>query len=128
MKKIAVWTLAVFMLGCFAAPVVKAEKKDDLQAIKKAVKENPAYEAGKDVKWFKVLVTDAKTNKDKVRITLPIAIVEAFLRCADNKHIRMNRKDCDIDIGALFAELKKVGPMSLIEVMDEDEIVKVWLE
>jgi len=128
MKKFAIWTLAVFMLGCFAAPMVKAEKKDDLQAIKKAVKENPAYEAGKDVKWFKVLVTDAKTNKDKVRITLPIAIVEAFLRCADNKHIRMNRKDCDIDIGALFAELKKVGPMSLIEVMDEDEIVKVWLE
>ena len=128
MKKFAVWTLAVFMLGCFAAPVVKAEKKDDLQAIKKAVKENPAYEADKDVKWFKVLVTDAKTNKDKVRITLPIAIVEAFLRCADNKHIRMNRKDCDIDIGALFAELKKVGPKSLIEVMDEDEIVKVWLE
>jgi len=128
MKKFAIWTLAVFMLGCFAAPVVKAEKKDDLQAIKKAVKENPAYEADKDVKWFKVLVTDAKTNKDKVRITLPIAIVEAFLRCADNKHIRMNRKDCAIDIGALFAELKKVGPKSLIEVMDEDEIVKVWLE
>jgi len=128
MKKFAVWTLAVFMLGCFAAPVVKVEKKDDLQAIKKAVKENPAYEAGKDVKWFKVLVTDAKTNKDKVRITLPIAIVEAFLRVADNKHIRMNREDCDIDIEALFAELKKVGPMSLIEVMDKDEIVKVWLE
>ncbi len=128
MKKFAVWTLAVLLLGCFAVPVMKAEKKDDLQAIKKAVKENPAYEAGKDAKWFKVLVTDAKTNKDKVRITLPIAIVEVFLRCADDKHIRMHRHDCDIDIGALFAELKKIGPMSLIEVMDEDEIVKVWLE
>jgi len=128
MKKIIGWTLAGLMLVAFTAPVAKAEKRDDLQAIKKAVKENPAYEAGKEAMWFKVLVTDAKTNKEKVKITLPISIVEAFLRCADDKHVRMHRHDRDIDVAALFAELKKAGPMALIEVSEKDEIVKVWLE
>jgi len=128
MKKIISLILVIVLAAVFAMSTAKAENRDDLQAIKKAVKENPNYEAGKDVRWFKVLVTDAKTNKDRVRITLPIGIVEVFLRCAGNKHIRMNEHDCDIDVQALFNELKKIGPMSLIEVMEKDEIIKVWLE
>jgi hypothetical protein len=128
MKKITSLAVVIVLAAVFAMSAAKAENRDDLQAIKKAVKENPNYEAGKDVRWFKVLVTDAKTNKDRVRITLPIGIVEVFLRCAGNKHIRMNEHDCDIDVQALFNELKKIGPMSLIEVMEKDEIIKVWLE
>jgi hypothetical protein len=128
MKKTIGLIMTLLLLVAFTAPVAKAEKRDDLQAIKKAVRENPAYEAGKEVMWFKVLVTDTKTGKDKVRITLPIALVEAFLRCADDKHVRMHRHDCDVDVAALFAELKKAGPMALIEVWEKDESVKVWLE
>ena len=128
MKKLIVSFLAVVLLTGWAESLAAAGTQNDFQAVKKAVKENPAYESGKDVKWFKVLVTDARTNKDKVRITLPISVVELFVRCAENKHVRMNRHDLDIDIGDLFAELKKLGPMALIEVFEDDEIVKVWLE
>lgn len=128
MKRLIVSFLAVVMLTGLAGSLAAAGIQNDFQAIKKAVKENPVYESGKEVKWFKVLVTDSKTNKDKVRITLPISLVEVFVRCADNKHVRLNRHDCDIDVGELFAELKKLGPMALIEVYEEHETVKVWLE
>lgn len=128
MKKLIVSFLAVVMTTGLAGSLAAAGIQNDFQAVKKAVKENPVYDSGKEVKWFKVLVTDAKTNKDKVRITLPISLVEVFVRCAENKHVRMNRQDLDIDIGELFAELKKLGPMALIEVYEDDAIIKVWLE
>ena len=128
MKKLIVSLFAVVLLTGWVGSLAAAGTQNDFQAVKKAVKENPAYDSGKEVKWFKVLVTDAKTNKDKVRITLPLSLVEAFVKCADNKHVRLNRQDCDIDVGELFAELKKLGPMALIEVYEENEIVKVWLE
>ncbi len=130
MKTKAFLTLAALFLAAaaaFAAPAPDV-RDDDMQAIKKAVKENPAYEAGKEVKWFKVLVTDTRTSKDKVKITLPIALVEAFVKCSGDKHFRMHDNDCDIDFKMLLDELKKVGPMAIVEVVDDDELIKVWFE
>lgn len=128
MKKTAALMTAVLGLALALAPVALADSQEDLQAIKKAVKDNPNYQPGTDVKWFKVLVTDTKTNKDKVRISLPIILVETFVACADGKRVRIDDGGCDIDIRALLAELKKIGPMALIEVCEDDELVKVWLE
>ena len=128
MKRITIFVLALIMTGVFSAGVIFADNDDDFQAIKKAVKDNPQYDPDKEAKWFKVLVTDTQTNKDKVKITLPISLVELFMKCADNKNLRIDRDEYDIDLKELFAELKKVGPMALIEVYEEDEIVKIWLE
>jgi len=128
MKKIAILVFIAFAFSPLFANPFFADKTDDFQVIKKAIKENPNYEQGKEVKWFKVLVTDAETNKDRVRITLPISLVEFFLECCHDKHFRAYEKRCDIDFKGLFTELKKLGPMVLIEVFEEDEIVKVWLE
>lgn len=116
--------LAFLFVGAGLANV----KDDDLQTIKKAVKENPNYEPGKEVRWFKVLVTDTKSNKDRVKITLPLVLVEAFVKCADDKHLRIHDHDCNIDFDELLTELKKAGPTALIELYEEDELVKVWLE
>jgi hypothetical protein len=128
MKKLAVLMIAIVALVFVLGTLVRAEGPDELQAIKKAVKENPNYEPGKDVKWFKVLVTDNKAGKDKVRITLPLSLVEAFVKCADDDHLKLDHGQTDIDFGQLLAELKKVGPMAIIEIFEEDETVKVWLE
>lgn len=128
MKRTAIMTIAlvalVFALGGF----VRAEGPDDIQAIKKAVKENQNYEPGKEVKWFKLLVTDNKAGKDKVRVTLPLSLVEAFVKCADDDHLKLDHGKTDIDFGQLLVELKKVGPMAIVEIFEEDETVKVWLE
>ncbi len=128
MKKCAVLALAAIALTFLLSPFLLADSRDDLQAIKKAVKENPGYEAGKEVKWFKMLVTDIKTNKDKVKVTLPISVVEIFLRCADDKRLKIQEGKYDIDLQAVFKELKALGPMALIEVNEDDETVKIWLE
>lgn len=128
MKRIIVFVLALIMMGFFSAGTVFADSDDDIQAIKKAVKKNPQYDPGKEAKWFKVLITDTQTNKDKVKITLPISLVELFMKCVDNKNLRIDRDEYDIDLKELFTELKKVGPMALIEVYEDDEIVKIWLE
>jgi hypothetical protein len=128
MKKYAVLALVVVALTFLLSPVLLADSNDDLQAIKKAVKENPNYEAGKEVKWLKILVTDNKTNKDKVKVTLPLSIVEIFLNCADDKHMKIAEGETDIDLQAVFKELKALGPLALIEINEEDETVKIWLE
>jgi hypothetical protein len=128
MKKATFLAFAAFALALALGGIALAEGHDDIQAIKKAVKENPNYEPGKEVKWFKVLVTDNKAGKDKVRITLPISLVEAFVKCADNKHLRLDKGECDIDFDELLTELKKVGPMAIVEIYEDDETVKVWLE
>ena len=128
MKKVAIIVLIVFVFTFLLVNLATARNEDDLQAIKKAVKKNPEYEAGKEVKWFKVLVTDNKTKKDKVKITLPISLIEFFINCAHDKHLKVNRDDCDIDLKELFKELKKLGPTVFIEVVEDDETVKVWFE
>ena len=128
MKKVAILVMVTLVMSLLLVGILLAEKTDDIQAIKKAVKKNPAYKAGNEVKWFKVLVTDSRTKKDKVKVTLPVALIEFFIKCTDDKHLRINRDECDIDLKELFAELKKLGPTVLIEVYEEDETVKVWFE
>ncbi len=128
MKKTSALLLVIVLVTFLLTPCLIADSRDDLQAIKKAVKENPAYEVGKEVKWFKVLVTDNKTGKDKVKVTLPLAMVELLFRCVEDRHWRVGESGCDIDLAAVFKELKAMGPMALIEIYETDETVKIWLE
>jgi hypothetical protein len=128
MKKIASLVMVVFVLGVFLPNLILADSKDDIQTIKKAVKKNPDYKAGEEVKWLKVLVTDDETKKDKVKITLPICLVETLLECIDEEDLKIDRDECDIDLKELFKELKKLGPTVLIEVYEDGETIKVWLE
>ncbi len=128
MKKVASLVLIVFVLGVFLPNLLLADSKDDIQTIKKAVKKNPEYKTGEEVKWFKVLVTDNKTKKDKVKITLPISLIETLLKCVDEDDLKIDTDECDIDLKELFAELKRLGPTVLIEVIEDDETVQIWFE
>ncbi len=128
MKKAASLVLIVFVLGVFLPNLLLADSKDDIQAIKKAVKKNPDYKAGEEVKWFKLLITDNKTKKDKVKITLPILLIETLLKCVDEDDLNIDTDDCDINLKELFSELKKLGPAVLIEITEDDETVKIWFE
>lgn len=101
---------------------------DDLQAIKKAVKENPRYSAQSEIKWIKLTVTDLKTNKEKVKIKFPIIIFEIIMEAADGKKMNVDCENFDVDLRVLFYELKKLGPMSLIEISSDTDLLKIWLE
>ena len=129
MKKIlfiAVLTLvvAMFTLSAFGMSV----PRDEFQTIKKAVKENPEAVPGREAKWFKILVTDAKTGKETVKVTLPISVFDIVSDCVDLKNVKVDDWNCKVDLRALFKELKAAGPMIFIEVQEKDEIVKIWLE
>lgn len=128
MKRTAGLALALIALMALTPSLASADRRDDLQAIKKAVKENPAYEPGKEVKWFKVLVTDSRNNRETVRITLPIALVEIFANAVDDDDIRIDNRKCDLNLRELLSEIKKAGPMALVEICDHHEVIKVWLE
>jgi hypothetical protein len=54
--------------------------------------------------------------------------VELLVNCADEKHLKFRDDRCDVDLKTIFAELKKVGPMDLIEITDDDALIKVWFE
>lgn len=128
MKNAIVITVMLLGLLFLTSSLVLAVDKDDYQLIKKAVQEASKTEPAKEVKWFKILVTDTKTGKEKVRVTLPIALVEIFARCADSKEVKLGRDGCRLNLPELLAELKKAGPLAIIEVNEESEKLKVWLE
>jgi hypothetical protein len=116
--------VAMFSLSAFGMSV----PRDEFQTIKKAVKENPEAVPGREAKWFKILVTDAKTGKATVKVTLPISVFDIVSNCVDLQNVKVDDWKCKVDLRALFKELKTAGPMMFIEVQEEDEIVKIWLE
>ncbi len=127
MKKISLVILGIFCLGILAAPAAAANH-NDFKAIQKAVKKNPAYEEGREAKWLKILITDRRDKEERVSVTLPLSLVELILGCTDSRHFKVDDGDCEIDLKAIFKDLKKAGPAALIEIRDEDGIIKIWLE
>jgi hypothetical protein len=132
MKRTTIIILALFGIGLLAAPAVAANR-NDFKIIQAAVKKspNPEYVEGREVRWFKVLISDSKSNDAKVKLTLPVALIELILSCDATRHVKFDdgrRGQCEVDLRALWRELKKAGPMALIEIEDDGAVVKVWLE
>jgi len=127
MKKISLVILGVFCLGILAAPAAAANH-NDFKAIQKAVKKNPAYQEGREAKWLKILITDSRDKEERVSVTLPLALIEVLLNCSKKGPLTIEEGNCEIDLKALFADLKKAGPAALIEIRDDSTLIKIWLE
>jgi len=126
MKKTAAIAAAVAVFICLAAPAFAGGEEDDLKVIKRAVKGGPDCAPGKSVKWFKVLVTDNRSGTEVVKLSLPIIIVRYLAHASKNGHMHTDR--CDIDIAAALRELEELSPLTLLEIVDDDSTVKIWLE
>lgn len=120
------WILGL-VLFLSVGTVWAGNNRHDLQAIKKAVKKSGTRMEAGEAKWFKVLITDVQNGKDKVRITLPLSLLELFIRHG-SPHCRIDREHYEIDFKEMFAELKELGPMVMIEILEDDELIKIWLE
>lgn len=112
--------IAVFAM--IAALPVSGDSAQDYKVIKKA---SDSKSTGGEVQWFKLTVYDTKEKKTKVKITIPLAIVELFADKDDK--VKIADKE-DINAKEVLALLKKNGPMTLIEIEEEDQVVKIWLE
>lgn len=128
MRKITPLVIIIFVLSMGVANFALSTGEKDIQAIKKAVKKNPHYSKGEEAKWLKVLVTEDDSDKVKVKLTLPLKLIELLLRNVEGKEIRIDQGECDIDLVELFTELKRAGPTALIEVKEDGETIKIWLE
>ena len=126
MKKYAAIAAAVAVLIYLAAPVFAGGHEDDLKVIKKAVKGGHPGEPGRAVKWFKVLIIDNKTGTEIVKVSLPISMAKLLAHCAKDKHMHTDK--ADIDIAAALRDLEELSPMTLLEIVDDDATVKIWLE
>ncbi len=129
MEKTAVLALGIAVAGFIATPSrAAAYRNDDLQVIKKAVREKPGARPGQEAKWFKIVIVDNAAGKAVVKLAVPLSLVEIVLHCSDNKHLRIDREKCDIDIETVVKELKAAGPMSVVELNEDNCTVRVWLE
>jgi hypothetical protein len=126
MKKHAAVAVAVTLLVCLASPIFAGGNEDDLKVIKRAVKGGSDSGSEKSARWFKVLVVDKKSGTEVLKLSLPIVIVRCLARSSKDRHVRM--EGCDVDFAAALKELEELSPMTLLEIVDDEAIIKVWLE
>ena len=120
--------LVVFLFGFVVSAGLFAEAADDYKVIKNAVKSPASSRAGqKSVQWFKILVTGRNGDHEKVKITLPVSLVEMMMNACPEKRFKIDH-GCQIDIRKVWNDLKAAGPLALVEVEDHDETVKIWFE
>jgi hypothetical protein len=125
MRKIASAALAALALSLIPAAV---KAGPGLKADNESAWENAGVGEAKQAKWFKVLVTDLDSGREKLKITLPFSLVEIFMRAHTGRHMRVNLDDRRLDLKEIFRELKKLGPLAVIEISEDDERIKIWLE
>ena len=102
---------------------VMGDSNDDYKVIKKAVK---GKKHKGDISWFKVSVINKRTKKSQVSIKLPFSLIELLAGCSDDE-FEINDK-CNISLKKIVSILKEHGPMTMIEVDEDDELVKIWFE
>ena len=124
-KRIVV--LGVCLVAFFLAVALFAAA-DDYKVIKNAVKghEIPAA-SGKNAQWFKIVVTGKSGAREEVKITLPVSLVEMMIAACPEEKFKVDH-DCQVDIRKIWDELKKAGPLALIEIEEHGETVKIWFE
>lgn len=127
MKKNVSLVIVLAVVLLVAVSFVRGNSDEDYKVIKNAVK---VQNASGEVSWFRLEVTDKKANKTEVKLKIPIALVDLAINAMDDE-IKTNHEKgqkCDIDIHKLLNVLRSSGPTSLIEVEDEDSVVKIWFE
>ena len=140
--KARAWMLAAGIAGAALAlgGLVRAaaqETADDLTVVKRALAQAPAPavkpaaigpRSGKP-QWFKVRVVDKGSKKGRVTVNLPLALVRAFgdtpfdWRCGGDEH---PARRCSIKVADVLETLE--AGQELVEVDDENSIVRIWVE
>lgn len=144
--------LGAALVAAAAGVVVAAGAEDDLAVVKRAVagpqvarQEPPAARApgtardderprravgGRDLRWFKVRITEKGSKKARVNVNVPIALVRAL---GDDVPIDIGRhggwrggREKRIHLGDILATLE--AGHSLVEIDDEDATVRIWVE
>ena len=109
-------------------PVTRAQEKDD--AWERRSDARPRTGPGRDLRWFKVRITEKGSKKARVNVNLPIALVRAL---GDDFPIDIGHhagwrggRERTLRLGEVLATLE--AGQSLVEIDDDEATVRVWVE
>jgi hypothetical protein len=111
-----------------AAPAAPPARTAERPAPEEKTAEPRPRAAGKEPTWLKVRVTDKQTGRRKVTVNVPLALV----RAVGDDWPRINfdcgerRARCGIKVSEVLAALE--AGQDLVEIEEEDESVRVWVE
>jgi|GEM_PF-409245 len=133
-KKTLITLLAVMTVLGSAAFSAPSSENDSWRVVKRAVQEDETRPVEvrrksdrREPRWFKILILDRKDGSD-LKITLPLSLVEGIIQLASHERFKCNGREYDIEFSEILNQLKKAGPMALIEISDDDGLIKVWIE
>ena len=126
MKKILLFLIAALTIIAYltvSAPL-SANSAEDYKVIKRVAK---SKKSNGEISWFRLEVTDKRTKKASVNIKIPFALVDLVADCIKDD-IKIDDDKCDIDFKKILKILKQHGPMTIIEVDEDDTKVRIWFE
>lgn len=142
--------VAAVLAAATMGTALATSAEDDLAVVKRAVQEPSARVepadvpevraaaprapvSARDLRWFKVRITEKGAKKAKVTVNLPIALVRAL---GDDFPIdigrdrrdqwRGSRRETVLRLGDVLSALE--AGQSLVEIDDDDATVRVWVE
>jgi hypothetical protein len=122
-KLFLVTVLTVAFVLAAAMPVI-GNSANDYKIIKNAVK---GKSSSSEITWFRLEIKDLKDKKVTLKLKVPIALVDLLSDSIDDE-ICIGRDKKNIDFKKMLKVLKKNGPTTLLEVTDEDAVLRIWFE
>lgn len=97
-----------------------------LEALRSAGSDAGREAAGSKPRWLRVRVTDRRTGRAKLNVTIPTGLVDVGLKMG----ARFAPNMADMDMGAIQAALQQGIQGRIIEVDDDkdDERVEIFIE
>lgn len=112
-----------------------ANKRDQVVAVAQVTppaaepEARPLVRAGREPKWFKVRVVERGTGRKKVTVNLPLSLVRALGDDTIDWGCRGDGEGRQCHTVRLSEVLRSLeAGQELVEVEDEDAVVKVWVE
>ncbi len=110
-----------------------------LDAVDAATPEAPAAVKGTAPRWLKIQVQEKGRERPNVNITVPFALIKMGLKLAplglrfapEDAQAKISASGVDLnalDVDAIAMACCELGEYPLVDVDDEGEHVKIWVE
>ena len=117
--------LAVVKRAVSVQVPARAPEKDTLERRSEAP---PAEVSSRDLRWFKVRITEKGAAAPKVSVTMPFALAELVFKSLPDEALQ-ELKGEGYDAATFWKKLRDLGPTDVIDIEgDEGERIRIWIE
>jgi hypothetical protein len=87
-----------------------------------------ASDSGKDVIWMRVQVNDQGGDHTKVRVNLPLSLIDVVIESIDKGQFMadLTHEHPSIDIQKLWGQIRKMQGEDFVTIESDDANVRVW--